>query len=64
MASDFRRAKLIAEIKELQSFQLESNREAVFGGWTRAAEAVYERRADRLERLVNELEVLDESSRK
>ena len=64
MASDFRRAKLIAEIKELQSFQSESNREAVFGGWTRAAEDAHERRADRLERLVNELEALDESSRK
>ena len=64
MASDFRRAKLIAEIKELQSFQMESNREAVFGGWTRAAEEAHQRRADRLERLVNELEALDESSRK
>jgi hypothetical protein len=64
MASDPRPAKLIAEIKELQSFQTESKRDAVFGAWTRAAEDAYERRADRLERLVKELEALDESSRK
>lgn len=64
MASDPRRAKLIAEIKELQSFQMESKRDAVFGTWTRAAEDAYERRADRLERLAKELEALDGSSRK
>jgi hypothetical protein len=64
MASDPRRSKLIDEIKELQSFQMESNREAVFGGWTRAAEEAHQRRADRLERLIKELEVIDESSRK
>ena len=62
MASDPKRAKLIAEIKELQSFQMESNREAVFGGWTHAAEEAHQRRADRLERLVKELEALDELS--
>lgn len=60
MASDTKRARLIAEIRELQSFQLESNREAVFGGWTRAAEEAHQRRADQLERLVKELEALDE----
>ena len=62
MASDSRRVALITEIKELQSFQLESNREAVFGGWTRAAEEAHQRRADRLHRLVKELEALDGQS--
>ena len=62
MASDSKRARLIAEIKELQGFQLDSNREAVFGGWTRAAEEAHQRRADRLERLVKELEALDGQS--
>jgi hypothetical protein len=62
MASDSKHARLTAEIAELQSFQFESNREALFGGWTRAAEDAYERRADRLKRLVKELEALDESS--
>jgi uncharacterized protein YukE len=59
MASGLKSAELIAEIKELQSFQMESRREAVFGGWTRAAEEAYQRRADRLHRLVKELEALD-----
>jgi hypothetical protein len=59
MASDSRRGRLIAEIAELQSFQLESNREALFGGWTRAAEEAHQTRADRLERLVKELQALD-----
>jgi hypothetical protein len=62
MASDLKRAALIAEIKELQSFQMESRREAVFGGWTRAAEEAHQRRADRLHRLINELEALDGQS--
>ena len=64
MASDSKRARLTAEIAELQNFQLESNRDAVFGGWTRAAEEAHQRREDRLERLVKELEALDESSRR
>jgi uncharacterized protein YukE len=59
MASDLKRTELIAEIRELQSLQMESRREAVFGGWTRAAEEAYQRRADRLHRLVKELEALD-----
>jgi hypothetical protein len=59
MASDIKRAKLLAEIGELQSFQLESNREAVFGvGLVRLRKRI-KRRADRLERLVKELEALD-----
>jgi hypothetical protein len=64
MVSDSKRSRLVAEIAELQGFQLESNREAVFGGWTRAAEEAHQRRADRLERLIKELDALDESSRK
>jgi len=59
MASDSKRGILIAEIKELQSFQMESKRDAVFGGWTRAAEDAYDKRANRLDRLIRELEVLD-----
>jgi hypothetical protein len=59
MASDSKRARLIAEIAELRSFLVESNREAVFGGWTHAAEEAHQRRADRLECLVKELEALD-----
>jgi hypothetical protein len=60
MASDSKRAIiLIAEIKELQGFQMESKRDAVFGGWTRAAEDAYNKRANRLDRLIRELEVLD-----
>jgi len=62
MASDLKRAALIAEIKELQSFQMESRREAVFGGWTRAAEEAHQRRADRLHRLIKELEAFDGQS--
>jgi len=58
MASDSKRAILIAEIKELQSFQMESKGDAVFG-WTRAAEDAYDKRANRLDRLIRELEVLD-----
>ena len=38
------RAKWLTEIAELQSFQFESNREAVFGGWTRAAEEAHQMR--------------------
>lgn len=59
MVSNSNRARLIAEIAELQSLQFESNRDAVFGGWTRTAEEAHQRRADRLERLVKELEALD-----
>ena len=62
MVSELNRAELIAEIRELQSLQMESKREAVFGGWTRAAEEAHQRRADRLHRLVKELEALDGQS--
>jgi hypothetical protein len=62
MASDLKRTELIAEIRDLQSLQMESRREAVFGGWTRAAEEAHQRRADRLHRLIKELEALDGQS--
>jgi hypothetical protein len=58
MAGDPERAKLIGEIIELESLQLESNREATFGGWTRVAEDEHDRRADHIKRLVKELEAL------
>jgi hypothetical protein len=48
MAGDPKRAKLMAEITELQILQMESNREATFGGWTRVAQEEHDRRADHI----------------
>ena len=59
MAGDLKRAKLIAEIVELNRLQMESNREATFGGWTRVAQDEHNSRADDIERLARELEALD-----
>jgi len=58
MAPDPKRAKLIGEIVELNRLQMESNREATFGGWTRVAQDEHDRRADHIERLIKELEAL------
>ena len=52
------REELQAEIAELSRLQRESNREALFGGWTRESEAAHELRADRLAALLRELAVL------
>ena len=60
MASDPRRAKLVAEITELRGLQRDSIVTATFGGWTREQEAAHDERADRLERLMRELEALDQ----
>lgn len=62
MASDPRRANLVAEIAELQSLQRESIATATFAGWTREQAAAHYKRADRLERLIRELEALDRDS--
>lgn len=59
MASTKIRAQLEAEIAELQRLQMESNREATFGGWTPEAQAAHRERADRLECLVRELGAVD-----
>jgi hypothetical protein len=62
MASDTTRSELMAAIDELRKDQMESNRQATFGGWTREAEAAHERRADRMAILRRQLAALDEIS--
>ena len=59
MASDYRRTKLVAEITELQTLQMKSIAAATFGGWTHEQVAAHDKRADRLERLIRELQALD-----
>ncbi len=54
------RDELIAEITELRKQQLEAAGDAMFGSWTREQEAAHQERADRLARLVLELDTLDE----
>lgn len=61
MAPDPKRAKLIAEIAELQRLQMESLASATFGGWTTAQVAAHDKRAEHLERLVRDLEALDQA---
>jgi hypothetical protein len=52
------RAELEAEVIELHKIQIESNRQAMFGGWTRKAEDEHHRRADRLAALYRQLAAL------
>ena len=59
MAPNPRRAKLVTDIAELQNLQMESIATATFAGWTREQVAAHDNRADRLERLIRELAVLD-----
>jgi len=54
------RAELVAEISELRRLQLETASNATFGCWTREEQAEYQERANRLTRVVLELEALDE----
>jgi hypothetical protein len=54
------RAEIVVEITELRKQQLEDAAEALFGGLTREQEAEHQERAERLARLVLELETLDE----
>jgi len=58
------RAELLAEITELRRMQSEDQAEATFGCWTREQEVAHQERADRLERLVRELDTLDEITRR
>jgi hypothetical protein len=58
------RAEIVAEITELRKQQLEDGAEALFGGLTREQEDAHRERADRLARLVHELDTLDEITRR
>jgi hypothetical protein len=51
---------IVAEITELRKQQLEAATEAVFGGLTREQRAEHQERADRVARLIRELDILDE----
>jgi hypothetical protein len=62
MAFSAKRKELLAEIAEIRRLQMETNREATFGGWTRQAEAAHEMRADRIAALCRELAVLGETA--
>ena len=61
MASGKTRAELQAEVVELHKLQIESNRQATFGGWTREAEEEHQRRSDRISALYRQLAALDET---
>jgi hypothetical protein len=50
----------MAEIAELQKLQMESIASATFGGWTTAQVAAHDKRAERLGRLVRDLEALEQ----
>jgi hypothetical protein len=52
------RAELEAEVAELHKLQMESNRQATFGGWTREAEDEHHRRADCIAALYRQLAAL------
>lgn len=53
------RAEINAEIEELHRLQIESTRQATFGGWTRDAEEEHQRRADCMAALYLQLAALD-----
>ena len=59
MAPNKTRVEIEAEIAELHTLQLESTREATFGGWTRKAEEEHQRRADSMAVLYRQLAELD-----
>jgi hypothetical protein len=54
-----KRAELVTEITHLRKQQLESFADGIFSGWPPEQEAAHDERADRLSRLVLELEALD-----
>ena len=58
------RAEILAEITELRNQQLKDATDTLFGGWRRGQEAEHQERSDRLARLVRELEILDELTRR
>ena len=59
MAPGKTRADLEAEIIELHKLQIESNRQATFGGWTHEAKEEHNRRADCIAALYRQLAALD-----
>lgn len=59
MAFDSKRAELTTAISELHRLQMESMKDATFGGWTRESEAAYEIRAARIAALLRELAVIE-----
>ena len=59
MASHTKRHELVAEITQLRKQQLESFADGAFTGWPPEQEATHQERAERLARLVLELEALD-----
>jgi hypothetical protein len=61
MASDSRRAKLVAKIAELETMQTKSIAAATFGGWTREQEVAHDKRVDRPESLLRQVEPLTET---
>jgi hypothetical protein len=61
MASDSRRAKLVAEIEELQTMQTKSIAATTFCSWTHEQEVAHDKRADRLESLLRQAEPLTET---
>jgi hypothetical protein len=61
MASSKTRAELQAEVIELHKLQIESNRQATFGGWTREAEEEHQRRSAHIRALYRRLEALDQT---
>jgi hypothetical protein len=61
MAPDKTRAELEAEVAELHKLQMESNRQATFGGWTRETEEAHQIRSDRIGALYRQLAGLDET---
>jgi 2,4-dienoyl-CoA reductase-like NADH-dependent reductase (Old Yellow Enzyme family) len=59
MASNTRRAELIAEIAALQQEHLESFRDATFQGWTPLTKAAHDKRAKCIADLQHEFYALD-----
>lgn len=59
MASNTRRAELIAEIAALQQEHLESFRDATFQGWTTLTKAAHDKRAECIADLQREFYALD-----
>ena len=59
MAPNKTRVEIEAEIAELHALQIESTREATFGGWTRKAEEEHQRRADCMAALYRQLAALN-----
>ena len=59
MAFSAKRAEITASIAELHRLQMESLRQATFGGWTCETEVAFDMRAARIAALCRELAVLE-----